>query len=251
MNDSCQQQLFYEQTNSKFFCCYRKYFSVNMHKCLQNPDYYLNKSSLFFFDKKFGDTTTVGLVNLDRNKVVIKRYNVKSWRYFLRRSWRKSKAVISWENTHYLIKNRIDTVLPIAVIEYRYIFLRGTTYFISELAEGVNGIDYFSIDATPTAQWQTVMHNIIVMMHKLYQAKIAHNDLQWGNILIVGEHPLLLDLDHMKVYKEHSKRYKRAWQRDVEHFKKFLAVNPSAYQLFCNEYAKYFANNSGPHDVGI
>ena len=240
------------RVKDNYFVCYAKYFNWKMRDFLHMPDKYLASSSGPFFKSAIGDTTTIGVAVISDQEFVIKRYNIKSVGHFLRKCWRRSKAKVSWENIHCLCQNGIATVTPVAMIELRTIFrLRSKAYFVTEYVHGTRGCDYFSMDATPTAQWQTVMHNIIVMMHKLYQAKIAHNDLQWGNILIVGEHPLLLDLDHMKVYKEHSKRYKRAWQRDVEHFKKFLAVNPSAYQLFCNEYAKYFANNSGPHDVGI
>jgi len=134
----------------------------------------------------------------------------------------------------------ILTVTPVAMIEQRFAFLRSTAYFISEYVNSSRCCDYFGVESTPVSQWETVMQNIVVMMRKMYQAKIEHDDLQWGNLLIVDEQPLLLDLDHMTVHTHHGLVYQRAWQRDIEHFKQFLARNPVAYNMFCAIYNSHF-----------
>lgn len=230
----------YGKINDKYFICYEKYFTASMQEFLCAPDRYLDSSPHFFFKSTASDTTTVGMVVLDGKEFVVKRYNIKSFSHFLRKFWRQSNATRTWKNTHYLQQVGISTLTPVAVVEQRIAgLLRGKAYFISEYVNGVCGVDYFAAKNKPTLQWQKVMQNIVAMMQQMYQAKIEHHDLQWCNILIVDDQPLLLDLDHMKVHKRNNGLYRRVWRRDVEHFKELLAASPIAYKMFCDLYNGY------------
>lgn len=215
-----------------FSICLRTRFSPTVRKLLQNPDDFLDNTSGPFFKSDLGDTTTIGVVNVDGVRIVVKRYNVKSWWHFLKKCWRKSRAFHSWQSAFYLKQNAIDTIGPIAVVEKRFGFLRGKSYFISEYVEAVRGCDYFGEQAVPNAEWHLVIEQIIAIIQKLYRANIRHHDFQYGNMLIVGDKVLLLDLDHMKVYRKNSWFFRRAFRKDIAHFFAFLQSNPQAKKMF-------------------
>lgn len=220
---------FYGKIAQKRFICEEKYFIPSIEKLLVNPDYYLENEKCHLLKNKPNDTTTVGYIEIDGLKLVIKRYNIKNFVHLLRKFWRTSKAMINWKNSLYLHKVEITTLHPIAMIEERFCFglFRSKAYFISLYVDAHKAVDYFAQDSKDKNQWQEAMLNIIDLMQKLYKAKIKHDDLQCGNMLILDAKPLLLDLDHMKVYSKFNMFFKRAWQEDIDHFVKLLHENQS------------------------
>lgn len=222
-----KNDLIYGKIADKHFICKEQYFTPAFEKLLCNPDYYLESIGYSFFKHRPNDTTTVGCIDIDDTKLVIKRYNIKSFQHLLRKFWRKSKAMVNWENSFYLQKANIDTLNPIAVIEERFFcgLFRSKAYFISLYVDGIKAVDYFFATSQYQNEWQTTMLNIIALMQKLYQARIQHDDLQCGNMLIIDQKPLLLDLDHMKVYGKNNVLFKKYWKKDVEHFQQLLLEN--------------------------
>lgn len=241
---SNSSDLIFSKENGSFICCYRQYLTDEMQDFLRHPDIWLDSSKERFFKSASGnDTTTVGVVVVDKKKFVVKRYNIKSWRHFLKKCWRQSNAMKTWNNVHYLRTKDIDTLIPVAVIEKRYGrygLLRGKAYFISEYEDGVRGCDYFGAGVQPTAEWRKVIENIAIMISRMRASCIEHQDFQYGNLLIIGKKPLLLDLDHMKVYARNNDRNLQcAWKCDIDHFLKFLQPNPLALQMFRTAFEKF------------
>lgn len=226
------ENFIFEKDFHHFSICARKQFSSEMQKLLQDPDYFLGNTSGPFFKSDKGDTTTIGVVDIDGIKVVVKRYNIKGWRHFIKKCWSKSRAFHSWQSAFYLKKNQIDTIEPIAIVEKRFGFLRGKSYFISQYVEAIRGCDYFGAQAMPNPEWSLIIDKIISIIKKLYHAHIRHHDFQYGNMLIANDKVLLLDLDHMKIYRKNNWFFRRAFRKDITHFFAFLESNSQAKKMF-------------------
>ncbi|MET0379353.1 MAG: hypothetical protein ABW049_10225, partial [Spongiibacteraceae bacterium] len=79
---------------------------------------------------KAGNTATVVRTVIDDAAVVIKRYNIKSWRHALSRCWRPTRAAHSWQFAHLLEIAGIRSPQPVALVERRWGWLRGRAYFV-------------------------------------------------------------------------------------------------------------------------
>lgn len=220
------------KTFFNYTLCKRTCFTKAFKELLSNPDDFLANSQGPVFKCLNNDTTTVAVVEIDRRKFVVKRYNIKGLGHWLKKFWRKSRAMHAWQHAHYLQALQIPTLTPLAVIEKRFGILRGRSYFIYEYVEGIKGSDYFSAEAKIIPAWGQVIKNFVDMLRLMHKGGIIHNDLQCGNLLIVGTNPLLLDLDHVRIYRHHGKKFIREARRDLQHFLDFLASNKTAQKLF-------------------
>jgi len=147
---------------------------------------------------------------------------------------RPSRGYKSWRNAHRLNALGIRTVKPVALLECRFGILRGKAYFISEYVKGIRGCDYFDEAITTTQKWQKAIHAIVALLHKFKVERIYHRDFQFGNMLMVDNQPLLLDLDHLAFYRFNSWWFRIVHRKDINQFKKFLGNNKKAKQLFTN-----------------
>ena len=217
----------------------KKYDSASLQSLIANPDYYLEHSEGPFFKSEAGDTTTIGVVKLKDQKIVIKRYNIKSFWHSLKKCCFKSRAWHSWQNIYKLQQIGVETVAPVALIENRWGLLCNKAYLLTEYADNsIRGCDYFGKDASPKDQWQVVVRNISIMAAKLKKALLHHRDFQYGNIIIRGEQPLLLDLDHMREYRRNTIFFRRSFKKDIQHFLDFVKPNHVAYSMFQNEFKR-------------
>ena len=87
---------------------------------------------------KAGNTATVARLYVGGEALVVKRYNIKSWRHALSRMWRPTRAQRAWQNAHWLRKLGIATFQPVALIEHRFGPLRRYAYLVMR---DVGGID--------------------------------------------------------------------------------------------------------------
>ncbi len=192
---------------------------------------------------KKGNTCTVGLLKtnletIDAQKIVIKRYNVKSWWHGMMRSFRKTRAAMSWANAHRLKLFGITAVQPVCLLEERFFFgkLSRRSYFLSEFIDAPNVDEYFANECDKTKRAELVKH-IVELFYRLHLLKISHGDMKASNLKIVEHQPVLLDLDSMKHHRfgliakyRHARdlrRFMRNWQTDVSltnAFKKVFKV---------------------------
>lgn len=198
-----------------------------LDNCLQIPDF------------KSGNTCTVGLLTTkDAQKIVIKRYNVKSVWHGVMRSFRKTRAAISWANAHRLKLLGLATIQPVSLLEERFFFgrLRRRSYFLSEYLDGLDADDFFAAERDKVKRAEVVKH-IVELFYRLYLLNISHGDMKASNIKIVDNQPVLIDLDSMKQHSfgliaKHShardlRRFMRNWQADealTNAFKKVFKV---------------------------
>jgi hypothetical protein len=199
----------------------------DLDSCLQIPDF------------KSGNTCTVGLLTTkDAQKIVIKRYNVKSIWHGVMRSFRKTRAAISWANAHRLKLLGIATTQPVSLLEERFFFgkLSRRSYFLSEYLDGLDTDAFFAAERDKVKRAEAVKH-IVELFYRMYLLNISHGDMKASNIKIVDNKPVLIDLDSMKQHRfgliakhRHARdlrRFMRNWQADealTNAFKKVFKV---------------------------
>ena len=175
-------------------------------------------------------TTTLARVSVGQYDWVIKRYNIKHWRHALSRAFRPSRAAISCRNAHRLQQHNIKTAKPVAMIEYRWGFIRHKAYLICEYYPGIECAGYFQQDE-PNAEQRRVMKNIIDTLSALFKLNISHGDLKATNILICDETPVLIDLDGMRKHTSEF-RFRRACRKDIRRFLKNWQQLPTLQHSF-------------------
>jgi tRNA A-37 threonylcarbamoyl transferase component Bud32 len=150
---------------------------------------------------KNGKTCTVGLAEINARKIVVKRYNIKSFWHLLGRFWRPSRAATSWSNANRLTMHGIATAKPIALMEQRFGPLRGKAYFLAEYIESVSLADLMQDNLLSQAQKQSVCQAIAELLYKLSLLQIVHGDMKASNIHIENSRPVLIDLDSLQEYR--------------------------------------------------
>jgi tRNA A-37 threonylcarbamoyl transferase component Bud32 len=219
-----------DRTFFSYWVCRQRYYTSAMQNFLRAPDEALARSHQFFKNIP-GDTSTVAVVVIDEIPLVVKRYNVKGFWHGLKLLFRPSRALVSWRNAHRLRALNIPTIEPVAVLEKRFGLFRRQAYFISRYVAGISGSDYFAqADQSPEA-CAVAIKAIVTILQQLAAAKIYHNDFHHSNFIMMGNQPLLIDLDHMQHYRC-TRNFARAHQKDIAQFRHYLAGNPLACELF-------------------
>ncbi len=177
---------------------------------------------------KDGNTATVALTECAERKVVIKRYNIKSFRHRLSRFWRPSRAWKTWQNAHQLSVLGIKTPKPIAVVEQRFGWFRSRAFYVSEYEPAEDAL-------SELAQLEKLSDTCIEDFEQLFCAMIfsrmSHGDLKANNILMTDQGLTLIDLDAMTFHKQ-AGSFKRAFNRDVKRFMKNWSVDSKVYSQF-------------------
>lgn len=223
-----------------FLAVARPYFSEDLRRALNNPDKLLDEPALRL---KSGNTCTVSLAEVDGRKVVVKRYNIKSFWHGLNRALRPTRAAVSWANAHRLLIYGIATAAPIALLEKRCGIMRRQAYFLAEYVDAPDAAEFFADAKVDAAQKNKVADHIAQLFHKLYLLKITHGDFKAGNMKIVSGKPLLLDLDSMREYRcgrqfarrhvRDLRRFIRNWQHDSEAGNRLAAAFRATYKDTC------------------
>lgn len=147
---------------------------------------------------KKGNTCTVFTLPLDGRKVVVKRYNIKSFWHGLSRAWRPSRAAQSWANCYRMRILGIATAEPLALLERRWGWLRRQAYFVTEFVDAPHAAKFFADDKVASERKLRAARNIARLLHKLWRLGLVHGDMKASNILIGDDDmPVLLDLDAM------------------------------------------------------
>ena len=108
----------------RYMICGRTYYDDAMAAFLDNPDVVLKEAKIL----KDGNSSTVFLIRLSGRSLVVKRYNMKNIWHATRRSFKQSRAWLSWRNAHLLKSIGINTPNPVAMMEKRIGPLRSVSY---------------------------------------------------------------------------------------------------------------------------
>lgn len=204
----------------QFYYCQDYYDLPELQAFFRDPDPFLISNRVSAFKEKQGDTTKVVRVKIAGHDWVVKRYNIKGFRHWLRRCLLPSRAMVSWRNALELFRVGIATPVPVAVIEKRFGPLRGVAYFITEYCDGILASRFFQSSPDYFEYGDQVRSSINHMTEKLHSAGFAHDDWQFNNILLVDYQPFVLDLDHMRHFDRPSSQFEAAKHRDWDRLRR-------------------------------
>jgi tRNA A-37 threonylcarbamoyl transferase component Bud32 len=168
---------------------------------LKNIDQWMESGSRL----KSGNTATVSKVFYNDKYYVIKRYNIKNWRHAISRSLRHTRGWSSWHNGNYLRFNKIDTPLPVALVEERFGLIKKRAWLITEYTDGLDLVTVAqpsNMSPTGLSQLSTLVANLV---RQLIRANISHGDMKATNFIITNNGLQLIDLDSMQIHTSHAK----------------------------------------------
>lgn len=191
---------------------------------------------------KDGNTCTVSLATIAAQPMVIKRYNIKNIGHNFSRMWRPSRAAISWANAHRLQLLDLPTPKPIALLETRYMGLRGKAYFLSEYVEAPDLAEAFNT-ITESLQRAALVKAVVQLCYRLHLLRISHGDFKATNIKVVNGQPVLIDLDSMQ---QHRSAYfaQRAHVKDLQRLMQNWKDDTSLYNAFIKSFKVVYADHA-------
>jgi tRNA A-37 threonylcarbamoyl transferase component Bud32 len=170
-----------------------------------------------------------GRVELAGRPLLVKRYNIKGFRHWLRRFWRPSRAWHSWREGNRLMFLGIPTPKPLAVSEQRTLWLRGRACLVVEYLEGEDILASFAPflnSPPPEAQLQA----LDLLFTALLNERISHGDMKGHNLIWHDGQWALIDLDAMRQHRCRH-RFARAYARDRARFLKNWPADCALYRL--------------------
>jgi tRNA A-37 threonylcarbamoyl transferase component Bud32 len=204
------------------FCAVRRDEAKVLSPLLEDPDAFIARGHLC----KAGGTATVARVDLAGRAFIVKRYNIKHLGHWLTRFWRPSRAWHSWREANRLVGLGIATAQPLAVVERRWLWLRGPAFLITEYLPGPDALAVFQSGQPPDAGeageravsmparlesvWQHELAALQALLADLRRARLCHGDCKGHNLIWQpapqgeGGRWALIDLDAMRPY--HSQR---------------------------------------------
>jgi len=225
------------RTRHQFQAVSRSYCSSILGDALANLDPLLEAAQSQRL--KSGNTCTVALAEIDNRKVVIKRYNVKNFWHGLGRALRQSRAAISWSNAYRLQMHEIATASPVALVERHYGSIRRQAYFLAEYVDAPDIHDFFANAEVDETRKRIVAKNVAQLFYKLNLLKISHGDFKATNVKVVGDQPLLIDLDSMRQHKS-PWLFERRHLRDLRRFLRNWQQVPQTRMLLTEAFAKFY-----------
>jgi tRNA A-37 threonylcarbamoyl transferase component Bud32 len=238
--------------SSQQFLAVSSKFNINNQQLVYLDDF-LNEPAR---NIKNGNTCTIGFAQIADAKVVIKRYNVKSFWHGVKFLFKQSRAAKSWANAHRLQIYNIATPQPLALIVEKSHFIGNKSYFLSELVDAPDIAEFFANEKN-TELKQMVAHEVARLFYKMSLLRIVHGDCKASNFKIKDGKPILLDLDSMFVSKspfpytyQHVndlKRFMQNWQNDAE----TTNLLKNAFKLCYETEDDYFAVPNALDQAGI
>jgi len=212
---------------NRFMVCDRQYYDDVMAAFLADPDPVIEAGSLL----KDGNSSTVGLVEVGGQRLVVKRYNIKNAWHALKRCLRPSRAWISWRNAHRLALLGIRVPRPIMLMEKRWGPFRSTAYFMTEY---VNGSDAYRLmynqEAKETSQ-ERLAKQFGELLQSFADASISHGDLKATNFILTAGGLFVVDLDAMREHRTRW-RFRQAFTRDCSRLMKNWEDLPEVARTF-------------------
>lgn len=178
---------------------------------------------------KLGGSSTVVLVEHNGRKLVIKRYNIKGLKHWLRRCCRPSRAWHSWIEGNRLAFLTIATPRPLAMLELRWLGLRRRSYLITEYTTGEDIIARFQpyLSGSPPELELVALDQLF---EALLRERISHGDLKGTNLFWEQGNWALIDLDSAQQHCSDAS-FARAYAKDRARFLRNWPVESTLYRL--------------------
>ncbi len=206
--------------------CDRMFYTDAMAGFLSDPDTLIKSGRLL----KDGHASTVALVEVDGNRLVVKRYNIKNLWHALRRLVLPSRASVSWRNAHQLTLFGIKTPKPIALKENRFGPFRRKAYFVSSYVEGNNAYHLIREQGAKAVHEQSMIDRFLALFQALSNGFFTHGDCKATNFIVTDNDIYITDLDAMRQH-THSRPFRRAIDKDLKRFMQNWE-GLEAYELF-------------------
>ncbi len=212
---------------NRFLVYDRNYNTEKMVRFLADPDDLIDMNRLL----KKGNTATVAMVEVDGQRLVVKRYNIKNTWHALRRCPRPSRAWNSWRNAHRLALLGIPTPKPIALLEKRWGPFRSKAYFITEYVDGINVYHLLHSESKKEIKHEDLVEQFGNLLQKLANALISHGDFKATNFIFSGGELIVTDLDAMYEHR-FSTQFHRKFRKDCQRLMKNWENLPKICEMF-------------------
>jgi tRNA A-37 threonylcarbamoyl transferase component Bud32 len=217
----------------RFLVYDRSYNTEKMVRFLADPDALIDANRLI----KDGNTSTVALVEVASQRLVVKRYNIKNTWHALRRCLRPSRAWNSWRNAHRLALLGIPTPKPIALLEKRWGPFRFKAYFITEYVDGINVYHLLHSESKKEIKHEDLVEQFGNLIQKLANALISHGDFKATNFIFSGGELIVTDLDAMYEHR-FATQFQRKFRKDCQRLMKNWTNLPKIYKMFHNQLSR-------------
>lgn len=202
-----------EQNWNRYLLMRRDKSSKVLRKLLTEPDAGLGGTKLL----KNGATASVfEVAGQEGESWVLKRYNIKSWKHWLSRCWRPSRAVMSWKSAQALALVSVSTAKPLALRESRTGRLRHEAYLITEKVAGER-LDQWLLKRPGHEIPPWLDECILNTFKSLLGSRISHGDMKSTNFFVSDTDFVLIDLDATQVHRS-ERLFKRAFRKDMTRF---------------------------------
>ena len=162
--------------------------------------------------------------------LVVKRYNIKGFAHWLKRFWRPSRAWHSWREGNRLAFLGIATPKPLALLETRFLWLRGRAYLVTEYLSGPDIIERFAPYQDSGDAPESELQALDALFADLIRERISHGDLKGHNVFWANGRWALIDLDSMCQHRSLSS-FAKAYARDRARFMRNWPVCSALYQV--------------------
>lgn len=199
---------------------------------LADPDAFIATGHLH----KTGGAATVARVEFNGRRLLVKRYNVKGPLHWLKRCWRPSRAWHSWVEGNRLEFLGIATPHPLAVIERRWLWLRGPAWLITDYLDGEDIIARFA-PWQQSAPPEPELAALEQLFAALQRERISHGDLKGYNLFWDRGRWTLIDLDALRQHRWQG-GFERAHARDRARLLRNWPSDSALYRLLDERLAK-------------
>jgi tRNA A-37 threonylcarbamoyl transferase component Bud32 len=197
-----------------------------MAPVLAQADELLDQGHLY----KTGGAASVGRVEVGGRSLVIKRYNIKDVAHWFKRFWRPSRAWHSWREGNRLLFLGIATPKPLALLEQRFLGLRGKAYLVTEYLPGPDIIERFAPYVASGDAPEGELVALDELFQQLIRERISHGDLKGHNVFWHQDRWALIDLDAMCQHSSQSS-FADAFTRDRARFMRNWPADSALHQL--------------------
>lgn len=196
--------------------------SEDLQRFVLAPDAFIERGKMM----KAGTTTTVALVEIDQKLYVVKRYNMKSLWYLIRRLFRPSRAWGCWRSAHMLEMLGVNTPKPLLMLERRFGPLRREAYLLCEYLPGEDALQFLKKEPINSPAWERTLSQFKDLFATLRDYSIVHGDMKATNFQVTEQGLAVLDLDGMHQELD-AGRYARAREKDLKRFAKNWEDDPA------------------------
>jgi len=197
-------------------------------KLRTDPDELISQGEML----KDGDRCTVVRLTRGDASYVLKRFNLKGKLHTFRHLPMRSRARWCWNNAIMLVRYKLPSPEPIAMVEERFGPFRMRSFFLSNYIEGDSLVDWIDSNETDKKAIHRIAMSFSEMWKLFGKHRIGHGDMKATNFIVDKEEKLwLVDIDGMRMHPS-GPTFNRARERDMERFLRNWQSKPAVLDIF-------------------